>query len=112
MRLGCTLLHALGSRYLSLTPFPSLTRSQRPFNPRRPAFASLLARSSPITHPTTHQNSIHTVHDEAKDKAFELELSWISPASGWKHAAVPKEVADEAEAKAKKIIEEANEMEE
>lgn len=55
---------------------------------------------------------IHTVHDEAKDKAFELELSWISPSSGWKHAPVPKAVADEAEAKAKKIIEEANEMEE
>ncbi|KAK4704350.1 20S proteasome subunit alpha 7, partial [Phenoliferia sp. Uapishka_3] len=55
---------------------------------------------------------IHTVHDEAKDKDFELELSWIAPASGWKHAPVPKDVADAAEAKAKAIIEEANQMEE
>ncbi|KAM0750950.1 N-terminal nucleophile aminohydrolase [Meredithblackwellia eburnea MCA 4105] len=55
---------------------------------------------------------IHTVHDEAKDKDFELELSWISPASGFKHAAVPKAIAEEAERKAKEIIDAANEMEE
>lgn len=52
------------------------------------------------------------MHDEAKDKAFELELSFIGPSTGWKHAPVPKAIADEAEGKAKKIIEEANEMEE
>lgn len=56
--------------------------------------------------------SIHQVHDEAKDKDFELELSWISPVSGWKHMTVPKAIADEAEKKAKAIIEAANEMEE
>lgn len=54
---------------------------------------------------------IHQVHDEAKDKDFELELSWISPASGWKHKTVPKELADKAEARAKEILEEANQME-
>lgn len=76
--------------------------------------------------------SIHQVHDEAKDKDFELELSWISPASGWKHVSVPQHLADAAEAKAKayallsstgsgtrdtddlayRILAEANEMEE
>ncbi|KAI5476156.1 20S proteasome subunit alpha 7 [Pseudohyphozyma bogoriensis] len=55
---------------------------------------------------------IHTVHDEAKDKEFELELSWISSESGYKHVAVPKAIADEAENKAKEIIAAANEMEE
>ncbi|KAK4055911.1 putative proteasome subunit alpha type-7 [Microbotryomycetes sp. JL221] len=55
---------------------------------------------------------IHQAHDEAKDKDFELELSWISAQSGWKHMPVPKELADEAEAKAKAIIDEANVMEE
>lgn len=57
-------------------------------------------------------SSIHQVHDEAKDKDFELELSWISPASGWKHAPVPKAIAEEAERKAKEILDAANEMEE
>jgi 20S proteasome subunit alpha 7 len=88
----------------------TFSHSIETLHPRRTL--SHLPRPSPPTHTPSHSNSIHTVHDEAKDKAFELELSWISPASGWKHAPVPKEVADEAEAKAKKIIEEANEMEE
>ncbi|GAA6055868.1 hypothetical protein JCM3770_001530 [Rhodotorula araucariae] len=54
---------------------------------------------------------IHTVHDDAKDKEFELELTWISPQSGWLHKPVPKELADEAEKKAKEIIDAANAME-
>lgn len=57
-------------------------------------------------------DSIHTVHDEAKDKDFELELSWISEKSGYKHQIVPDEIAKEAERKAKEIIDSANEMEE
>jgi len=51
------------------------------------------------------------VHDDAKDKDFELELTWIAPQSGWLHKPVPKELADEAEAKAKAALEEANAME-
>ena len=50
------------------------------------------------------------MHDDAKDKDFELELSWISPQTGWKHAPVPKALAAEAERKAKEIIDAANEM--
>lgn len=61
---------------------------------------------------TTPDNSIHSVHDDAKDKDFELELTWISPKSNWQHQPVPKELAAEAERKAKEIIEAANQMEE
>lgn len=51
------------------------------------------------------------MHDDAKDKDFELELTWISPQSGWLHKPVPKELADEAEKKAKEGLEAANAME-
>ena len=51
--------------------------------------------------------SLHGVHDDSKDKPFELELSWISEATGWKHALVPKERIATAEAWAKAQIEEA-----
>jgi 20S proteasome subunit alpha 7 len=41
------------------------------------------------------------VHDEAKDKEFELELTWICPESKGKHQKVPNEVKVEAERLAK-----------
>jgi len=50
--------------------------------------------------------SLHGVHDDAKDKPFELELGWICEASGWKYASVPKEVKEAAEGWAKRKIEE------
>lgn len=37
------------------------------------------------------------MHDELKDKAFELELSWVGEVTGGKHEAVPKELFQEAE---------------
>jgi len=49
---------------------------------------------------------IYTVHDEVKDKEFELELSWICPESGFQHQMVPKEIAAEAEKFAKAALEE------
>lgn len=49
---------------------------------------------------------LHGVHDDAKDKPFELELGWICEASGWKYASVPKEVKEAAEGWAKRKIEE------
>ncbi|GAA6060344.1 hypothetical protein JCM10212_004528, partial [Sporobolomyces blumeae] len=55
---------------------------------------------------------IHTVHDDTKDKDFELELTWIAPQSDWRHQPVPAPIAQEAERKAKEIIDQANEMEE
>lgn len=33
--------------------------------------------------------SLHVLHDEAKDKPFELEMSWITEESGWKYQSVP-----------------------
>lgn len=54
---------------------------------------------------------IYTLHDEAKDKPFELEMSWLCEGSGWKHVGVPKGVIAEATAWAKKEIEEAEEEE-
>ncbi|CEQ41229.1 SPOSA6832_02915 [Sporobolomyces salmonicolor] len=62
--------------------------------------------------PLLVETSIHTVHDDTKDKDFELEMTWISPRSGWKHQPVPQDLADAAEKKAKEIIDAANEMEE
>lgn len=36
--------------------------------------------------------SLHTTHDEMKDKPFELELSWLTEETGWQHKPVPKEL--------------------
>lgn len=49
---------------------------------------------------------IYLVHDEAKDKEFELEMTWVSPESGNKHVPVPKELLAEAERKAKALLSE------
>ena len=52
---------------------------------------------------------IYTLHDESKDKPFELEMSWLSEKTGWKHKGVPLETIKEATEWAKKEIEEAEE---
>ena len=44
------------------------------------------------------------VHDEIKDKAFELELSWIGADTNGKHEWVPKDLFDEAERAAQEHI--------
>lgn len=54
---------------------------------------------------TNFSFSIYAVHDEVKDKMFELEMSWICPASGGKHAPVPKDILKKAEEAAKKALE-------
>ncbi|EGC32092.1 20S proteasome subunit alpha-3 [Dictyostelium purpureum] len=51
---------------------------------------------------------IYSVHDEVKDKDFELELGWISNETNGVHQLVPKDIFDEAEAYAKQALEEAN----
>lgn len=51
---------------------------------------------------------IHTVHDEVKDKEFELEMSWIR--AGQRCEPVPKDLLSQAEAWAKQQLE--SEMEE
>lgn len=51
-------------------------------------------------------NSIYLVHDDAKDKDFELEVTWIGEESGFQHQQVPKDLLADAEVKAKAAMEE------
>ncbi len=48
---------------------------------------------------------LHTVHDDAKDKPMEVELSWLCEGTGWRHEAVPADKRDAAIAWAKAQIE-------
>jgi 20S proteasome subunit alpha 7 len=52
---------------------------------------------------------IHSLHEEGKDKPFELEMSWLCEESGWIHKGVPRDYIKEAVEWAKKDIEEAEE---
>ncbi len=47
---------------------------------------------------------IYIVHDEVKDKSFELELSWICEQSKGRHERVPANVFTEAETYAKAAL--------
>merc|ERR1712178_170320 len=49
---------------------------------------------------------IHQVHDEVKDKNFELELSWMCDETNGQHKLVPAEMRDEISARAKAAVEE------
>jgi 20S proteasome subunit alpha 7 len=40
---------------------------------------------------------IYEIHDEIKDKLFELEMSWVCAASENKHKFVPQELLEKAE---------------
>ena len=44
------------------------------------------------------------VHDEAKDKEFRLEISWIGPQSKNQHCHVPQAVLEAAEAEARAAL--------
>jgi len=48
---------------------------------------------------------IYLVHDDAKEKEFELEMSWIGDETDGIHLPVPKELFEEAEGKAKAALE-------
>ena len=48
--------------------------------------------------------SIYLVHEDAKEKEFELEMSWIGPETNGIHLPVPKDLFDEAESKAKEAL--------
>ncbi|KAF8631207.1 hypothetical protein AX15_002538 [Amanita polypyramis BW_CC] len=48
---------------------------------------------------------IYLVHEDAKEKEFELEMSWIGDETGGLHMPVPKDLLQEAEAAAKAAIE-------
>ena len=49
---------------------------------------------------------IYGVHDEAKDKDFELEMSWVCDESNRQHQKVPDELLEEAKAAARAALEE------
>ncbi|PKI85641.1 proteasome endopeptidase complex [Malassezia vespertilionis] len=49
---------------------------------------------------------IYKAHDDAKDKDFELELSWVGPASDMKHRPVPAQIKEEAVRKALAALDE------
>lgn len=64
-----------------------------------------MCSSSPI-HPDLKSSSrIYLVHDDAKEKEFELEMSWIGDETNGLHLPVPKDLFDEAEKKAKEALE-------
>jgi len=48
---------------------------------------------------------IYLLHDESKDKPFEMEMSWVCKQSNWEHQSVPKDLIAEAVEWAKKAIE-------
>ncbi|XP_019865802.1 proteasome subunit alpha type-3 [Aethina tumida] len=48
---------------------------------------------------------IYTVHDELKDKNFELELSWVCKESNGRHEKVPESIFTDAEKAAKQAME-------
>ncbi|EGW06495.1 Proteasome subunit alpha type-3 [Cricetulus griseus] len=52
---------------------------------------------------------IYIVHDEVKDKAFELELSWVGELTKGRHEIVPKDIREEAEKYAKESLKEEDE---
>jgi len=45
-----------------------------------------------------------TVHDDTKDKLYEIEMLWISEKTGWKAQIVPDDIRDAALAEAKQMI--------
>lgn len=49
--------------------------------------------------------SIYLVHEDAKEKEFELEMSWIGEETGNKHVPVPEDLLKEAETQAKAALE-------
>ncbi len=56
--------------------------------------------------------SIYIVHDEIKDKAFELELSWIGFETNGKHELVPKDLFEDAEKYAKEALKQESDSDE
>merc|ERR1712080_702448 len=55
---------------------------------------------------------IYMVHDEVKDKLFELELSWVGDFTQGVHQRVPEQVLVEAEKFAKSALEEDSDSDE
>uniref|UniRef100_A0A8C6W591 Proteasome alpha-type subunits domain-containing protein n=1 Tax=Nannospalax galili TaxID=1026970 RepID=A0A8C6W591_NANGA len=54
----------------------------------------------------TFAKIMYIVHDEVKDKAFELELSWVGELTKGRHEIAPKDIREEAEEYAKESLKE------
>lgn len=48
---------------------------------------------------------IYVVHDDAKEREFELEISWVGEETNGLHTHIPQDLLDEANAKAKASLE-------
>ncbi|CAH8542022.1 unnamed protein product [Dicrocoelium dendriticum] len=53
---------------------------------------------------------IYTVHDEIKDKNFELDLSWVGECSRGVHEMVPQSLFQDAETFAKQALEDTDDL--
>lgn len=54
--------------------------------------------------------SVYLVHDDNKEGNFELEMTWIGPETKGFHVHVPEDILREAEAAAKRSLEEGMDM--
>lgn len=54
---------------------------------------------------------IYLVHDELKDKQFELEMSWVGKHTNGRHERIPADVKTDAETKAKQAMAEDSDSE-
>jgi len=51
---------------------------------------------------------IHGVHDEVKDKQFQLQMSWVGTNTNGRHTKVEQGLLNEAETKAKELLEDSD----
>jgi 20S proteasome subunit alpha 7 len=51
------------------------------------------------------RSRIHLVHEDSKEKDFELEMSWIGDETNGLFAPVPKDLFNEADSKARAALE-------
>lgn len=71
----------------------------------------MFLRCSSLYHPFNPNSalfvlfSIYAVHEDAKEKEFELEMSWIGAETNGLHVPVPKDLFDLAESQAKESLE-------
>lgn len=64
--------------------------------------AHLLPPPPPLPPPPS---SIYTIHDDVKDKQFDLFMTWVGDETGGKHEFVPEELVAEAKEYAEKALE-------
>uniref|UniRef100_A0A8C3Q0C4 Proteasome subunit alpha type n=1 Tax=Chrysolophus pictus TaxID=9089 RepID=A0A8C3Q0C4_CHRPC len=78
-------------------------------DPSGVSYYILPVTKSVLTSTLSILSRIYIVHDEVKDKAFELELSWVGEITNGKHEIVPKDIREEAEKYAKESLKEEDE---